>query len=198
MYDLLGIQLGPFSLPVSVEMPVLVARSRFLFPFQLSFQTLQTLKVVPVFSFVYYWTLQPGPFPRLFCIVFHILHSLLGIKTGVFLQDNAPNQNSALVRRMLWFKKLKQYWRRRSITILCQILVGFFFWHPNELNFCMWSPISLRITALYFWATCILKKIALSRTEFWTVYLCFYVCMCVSFYVWVMSHQWDWRYYTDL
>ena len=41
--------------------------------------------------------------------------------------------------------------------------------------------------APYFGA--ILKKIALSRTEFWTVYLCFYVCMYVSFYVWVRSHQ---------
>ena len=31
------------------------------------------------------------------------------------------------------------------------------------------------------------------------VCVCVYVCMYdVSFYVWVMSHQWDWSYYTDL
>ena len=132
-------------------MPVLVARSRFLFPFQLSFQTLQTLKVVPVFSFIYYWTLQPGPFPRLFCIVFHILHGLLGIKTGVFLQDNAPNQNfgtcekNAVIQETQTILKTKEHYHSMS-----NFGWVFFFWHPSELNFCMWSPISLRITALYF------------------------------------------------
>ena len=75
----------------------------------------------------------------------------------------------------------------------------------KKLRFCiryLWKmkekPADLN-GGLCFWA--ILKKIALSRTEFWTVYLCFYVCifLCMGYVTpmrlkllyWPIIHQWN-------